>query len=75
MAKILVQNGDWDAARAKLKTSLDAQKATFNAALKATFVSPADAAKTAAATPKASSRLSANENPAYATLPRSRLSN
>lgn len=37
MTKIIVENGDWDGARAKLKTTLEAQNAAFNANLKATF--------------------------------------
>ena len=37
MTKIIVENGDWNGARAKLKTTLEAQNAAFNANLKATF--------------------------------------
>jgi hypothetical protein len=37
LATIIVKNDDWDTARAKLKTTLDAQDAAFNASLKSTF--------------------------------------
>jgi hypothetical protein len=40
LAKILIKNGDWDKARAELKTTLEAQNATFNAKLKALFAPP-----------------------------------
>ncbi len=49
MAKINVRNGDWDAARAELKASFEAQNAQFNANLKAAFpASPPSTAPTAA---------------------------
>jgi hypothetical protein len=38
--KIIVTNGDWSGARAKLKTTLEAQNASFNTQLKAVFAPP-----------------------------------
>jgi hypothetical protein len=61
LAKIIVQNGDWDAARAELKSSLETQNAAFKASLKAAFAPtrPAQpaipATKAAAAPPSARS--------------------
>jgi len=61
LAKIIVQNGNWDAARAELKSSLETQNAAFNAKLKAAFPPPTPAqpatpaAKVATASPIARS--------------------
>ncbi len=40
MSKILVTKGDWNGARAKLKSTLETQNASFNAQLKAVFAKP-----------------------------------
>ena len=37
MSKIFVTNGDWDGARAKLKSTLETQNASFNEKLQAVF--------------------------------------
>jgi hypothetical protein len=40
LKKIVVANGDWNGARAKLKTTLEQQNASFNTQLKAVFAPP-----------------------------------
>jgi hypothetical protein len=40
VSKIVVTNGDWKGARAKLKTTLEAQNASFNAQLQSVFAPP-----------------------------------
>jgi hypothetical protein len=57
VSKIVVTNGDWKGARAKLKTTLEAQNASFNAQLQSVFAPPKPQAGTtgpqAQATPAA----------------------
>ena len=75
LTRIIVNNGDWDEACAKLKTTLQAQDAKFNAGLKAAFASPSAPAKPAApaAAPNASARVSLSKSGEKTVLPRSRL--
>jgi hypothetical protein len=54
--KILVSNNNWDKARAELKTTLQAQNASFNAQLKAAFAPPAPEASTEEAPAKPARR-------------------
>lgn len=71
MARIIVKNNDWDGARAKLKTSFDAQQSAFDASLKAIFAPPADdrpVEPKAKAVPKPSPA----GKPVHSHLPRSR---
>jgi len=76
LAKIVVKNGEWDDARNKLKSSLDAQQAAFNANLKAAFPPPAAAARPSAPTaaPQAASKPTPGTKSTFSGLPRSRLS-
>jgi len=75
LTRIIVNNGDWDEACAKLKTTLQAQDAKFNAGLKAAFASPLAPIKpeAPAAGPQASTRLSPTRSSDQTILPRSRL--
>jgi hypothetical protein len=71
LARIIVNNGDWDEACARLKTVLQGQDAAFNASLKATFAAPAKPAAAAPA-PKAPAR-GAPARGGSSDLPRSKL--
>lgn len=76
MAKIIVKNNDWDGARAKLESSLQAQNTDFSAKLKAAFA-PAAASNPAVPTtptPQAAARNATASKAPYGGLPRSRVS-
>ena len=72
MARIIVKNNDWDGARAKLQSSLQAQNADFSAKMKAAFAPPSAAAEATA--PKTERQPSLSAKQASGGLPRSRVS-
>jgi hypothetical protein len=69
VAKIIVKNDDWDGARARLQSSLDAQRTDFNAKMKAAF------APQQTAEPAAKAATAPAGKPSGGGLPRFRRSN
>lgn len=72
MTQIIVNNGNWDEARAKLKADLDAQNAKFQAQLDAVFAPP-PAEKPRAAAAKAPPQTEPAKKSDQPILMRSRL--
>ncbi|MCF8475871.1 MAG: hypothetical protein K9G60_02500 [Pseudolabrys sp.] len=75
MTRIIVQNGDWAGARAKLKTNLETQHANFQAKINAALgvTTPQAEAEPAVGKPQTGARLGPATKQDQPLLPRSRL--